>query len=75
HVDANGAIHRLRFIGNALNADERQALKHALSSAMERSDPAGTADARRAFDFHASPVTHRELTALGGPAKIKPARP
>ncbi|MEB2496023.1 LWXIA domain-containing protein [Burkholderia cenocepacia] len=74
HVDANGAIQRLRFLGNALNAEERQALKQALSSAMERSDPAGTAAARRAFDFHASPVTHRERVALGGPAKVKPAR-
>ncbi|WP_244138306.1 LWXIA domain-containing protein [Burkholderia stabilis] len=74
HVDANGAIHRLRFLGNALNAEEREALKQALSSAMERSDPTATADARRAFDFHASSVTHSELTALGGPAKIEPAR-
>ncbi|WP_412024130.1 LWXIA domain-containing protein [Burkholderia cepacia] len=71
-INANGAITSPKFVRNALTPDERQSLVAALDPAKDAADPEQAAAARRAFAFHASPVSLTELRALGGVSKIEP---
>ncbi|MGN7983768.1 LWXIA domain-containing protein [Burkholderia sp. 22313] len=73
-IDANGAITPPKFVGNTLTPDEQHSLVAALNAALDATDRTQAAAARRLFAFHASPVSLKELQALGGVAKIEPAR-
>ncbi|AZQ55867.1 LWXIA domain-containing protein [Burkholderia cenocepacia] len=73
-IDVNGAIKPPKFVGNTLTQDERDSLGAALDAELDAADPARAAAARRGFAFHASPVSLKELQALGGVAKIEPVR-
>ncbi|WP_175732241.1 LWXIA domain-containing protein [Burkholderia ambifaria] len=73
-IDANGAIRPPKFVRGKLTPDERQSLVAALDAALDATDPGQAAAARRSFAFHASPVSLKELQALGGVSKIEPVR-
>ncbi|MEC4601268.1 LWXIA domain-containing protein, partial [Burkholderia vietnamiensis] len=70
-IDANGAIAQPKFVGGKLTPDEQQSLTAALDPAHDAADPAPAAAARAGFAFHASPVSLKQLQALGGMAKIE----
>ncbi|WP_338340557.1 LWXIA domain-containing protein [Burkholderia vietnamiensis] len=70
-IDANGAIAQPKFVGGKLTPDEQQSLTAALDPAHDAADPAPAAAERAGFAFHASPVSLKQLQALGGMAKIE----
>ncbi|WP_244140926.1 LWXIA domain-containing protein [Burkholderia vietnamiensis] len=70
-IDANGAIAQPKFVSGKLTPDEQQSLTAALDPAHDAADPAPAAAERAGFAFHASPVSLKQLQALGGMAKIE----